>query len=52
MCCPPVLFCTILSFPQATNTGVEEPFKYLAAEFHRRYADTVNQADDMVGSEY
>ncbi len=32
----------------ANNVGVEEPFKYIAEQFYRRYEETAAQADSMV----
>lgn len=33
----------------ANNTGVEEPFQYIAKEFHRRYEETIQRADSLSG---
>jgi transport family protein 27 len=33
----------------ANNSGVEDPFMYIAREFHRRYEDTVQRADTLGG---
>ena len=33
-----------------TNTGIEEPFKYIAAEFYKRYLETVTRAEELAAN--
>lgn len=32
---------------QATNVGVEEPFKYIANQFYKRYEESIQRADGL-----